>query len=182
MKKFLVMAAALVAVFLISATDAEAQVDPQQCDPDRCCISKSCCWVDKGYCDGTCTCTFTCGGKRVGCSCECEPPPKSSVTVGNQHSRLGGGPACGIGTGPISLQARSHVATKDGPQTLDTIVDGIREMSFWRVQLPPQFDSHEVEGMWDGTFEEVVHEIARAYHLRALMDEPSKTITFVPEE
>ena len=93
-----------------------------------------------------------------------------------------GGLRSKLGVEPISLSARTQVLTKDGPQTLNTIVTGIRNMSHWTIQLPPQFGSREVEATWNGTFEKVVHEIAWAYRLRALVDEPSKTITFVPME
>ena len=97
-------------------------------------------------------------------------------------SRLGRNPECEEGTGPISLLDRVHLATKDRPQTLKAIVANLREMSEWTIQLPPQFGLHEVEGTWDGTFQEVLKGIAEAGQLRALLDEPSKTATFVPVE
>ena len=181
MKNLLIIAVAIVAVSLLSTTDASAQVHPYKCEENECCISASCCHSNIGHCSGTCTCTFSCGPKYGLCSCECEEEPEGApVTLESLRSKLDMKPVCKESTGPISLSARTQVVTRDGPQTLNTIVTGMRKMTHWTVQFPPQFGSRKVEGEWNGTFEKVINEIAWAYRLEALIDEESKTISFVP--
>jgi hypothetical protein len=141
-----------------------AQVDPQQCSGSDCCITASCCHANAGRCpNGTCTCSYTCGGGVGSCSCQCGEAGPGEATLWG---------------GEVSCPGAIQVHTTAGPATLKKVVRALEETTSWRYQVAPSLLSRRAEGDWQGAFDEVIEQIANAFGVKAVVDSEAKTIRF----
>jgi hypothetical protein len=151
-------------------TTTFAQVDPQQCiEGTECCVVAPCCSATAGYCSGTCSCSHSCGPGGGSCSCDCDSGSEFSVQSCSDKD---------AGLPPVSLEASFTVNYDRGFASLDEVARTIRSASRWTIDVPTELDALPINGKWEGTFVEVIKQIAKEASVEVTIDTDQRKVVF----
>jgi len=149
-----------------------AQIDPQRCiEGQECCTVAPCCEATAGPCTGggTCTCSASCGPQGGSCSCRCDPGQEYSPK--NRFDNDAGLP-------PVPPDASFSVNYDRGTVSLDEVVRTIRAASRWTIDVPFEVAAVPVNGKWNGTFVEVIEQIAKETGVGVAIDVDQRRVVF----